>query len=214
MIPKIIHQIWIGEKILPNKFFYFQEKWKQIYNDYKFIYWNDSLLREKNMIDHSIEQYYIADIKIAMKVDLLRFKILKEFGGIYIDVDNEPLKKMPDENLKYNFFAGYQSNQEINIAVLGSQINEKLVNEYYHKMIDNIQKFTTNNIISNEIWKITGPEFFTKHVESYILDEKYKIFDCNYFYPYSWNEKERRNENFIKTSPESYSVHHWEHSWK
>lgn len=34
-----------------------------------------------------------------------------------------------------------------------------------------------------------------------------------YIYDNGSTDKSRRNENFKKTSPESYAVHHWRGSW-
>ena len=85
-------------------------------------------------------------------------------------------------------------------------------NEHYTEFleiwIENIKKFTYNDKVSSEIWKITGPEFFTQYLNPHLSNPLYKFYDIKYFYPYWWLETERRNEDFNITSPESYSVHH------
>ncbi len=162
MIPKIIHHIWIGNKPFPEEFKEFRCKWIDMYPDYNFIFWTDHLVESSKIIDDSIRKYYYSDYKIAFKADLLRFKILQKFGGLYIDSDTEPLKKFPDSFLNYKFFAGRQiPYYEVAIGILGSEPNNKLVSDYNIEVLENIKLNTDdNNIVSNELWKITGPSFF------------------------------------------------------
>ena len=213
MIPKFIHHIWIGTNPFPSAYINFLKKWRLLYPDYNFIFWDNQLVESTDILSSDIEQYYYGDYNIGLKSDLLRFKILEKFGGIYIDVDTEPLKRMPDEILNYNFFSGYQPNNEIAIGIMGSKVNEPLVSFYVDSVLENIKKFTYNGKVSSEIWKISGPEFFTQFLNLYLDNPLYKFYDIKYFYPYAWYEMERRNEDFNTTSPESYSVHHWTKSW-
>ena len=104
MIPKFIHHIWIGDKPFPSDYINFLTKWRLLYPDYNFIFWDNQLVESTDILSSDIEQYYYGDYNIGLKADLLRFKILEKFGGIYVDVDTEPLKRMPDEILNYNFF--------------------------------------------------------------------------------------------------------------
>jgi mannosyltransferase OCH1-like enzyme len=213
MIPKFIHHIWIGTKPFPSDYIKFLTKWRLLYPDYNFIFWDNQLVESTDILSSDIEQYYCGDYNIGLKADLLRFKILEKFGGIYVDVDTEPLKRMPDEILNYNFFSGYQPNNEIAIGIMGSKPQEDLISFYINSMLENIKKFTYNDKVSSEIWKITGPEFFTQYLNPHLSNPLYKFYDIKYFYPYAWYEMERRNEDFNITSPESYSVHHWTKSW-
>ena len=213
MIPKFIHHIWIGPKPFPSDYINFLTKWRLLYPDYNFVFWNNELVESSNIITDDIKKYYYSDCNIALKADLLRFKILEKFGGIYIDTDTEPLKRMSDDILNYNFFSGYQPNNEIAIGIMGSRSQESLVSFYIDSVLENITKFTYNGKVSDEIWKISGPEFFTQFLNSYSNNPTYKFFEIQYFYPYDWWEMERKEENFNLTSPESYSVHHWGKNW-
>jgi mannosyltransferase OCH1-like enzyme len=215
MIPKTIHHIWIGNNPLPVEFKQFRNKWMELYPDYNFIFWNDEMIESSNLLDDSIKKYYYSDYKIAFKVDLLRFKILKKFGGLYIDCDTEPLKRMPDNFLNYKFFAGRQiPYTEVAIGILGSEPDNQLVNDYNTEVLESIKLNTDENgVVSNELWKITGPSFFNQLCNRYIDDIEYKFFENKYFYPYGWDELNRRFENFSITCPDAYSVHHWAHSW-
>ena len=58
MIPKIIHHIWIGNKPFPKEFEEFYNKWRIMYPEYNFIFWNDELVNASKLIDESISKYY------------------------------------------------------------------------------------------------------------------------------------------------------------
>jgi mannosyltransferase OCH1-like enzyme len=208
-VPKIIHQIWIGSKPAPLKL---MNTWKEKQPDFEYIFWNEEEFVKRNMIFEC--QNRIDEIEeICGKTDIMRWEILYRFGGIYVDADTEPLKRMPEIILNYNFFSGYQPNNEIAIGIMGSRTRESLVTFYIDSVLQNINKFIYDGKVSNEIWKISGPEFFTQFLNPYLNNPTYKFFEVKYFYPYAWYEMERKQENFSITSPESYSVHHWAKSW-
>ena len=215
MIPKIIHHIWIGNKPFPKEFEEFYNKWRIMYPEYNFIFWNDELVNASKLIDESISKHYYSECKIAFKSDLLRFKILEKYGGIYIDTDTEPLKKMGYEFLSNDFFSGIQKPyRQVAIGIMGSEPNNKLVKEYNTSVLDNIEfNIKQNGKLTDELWKITGPQFFDEICNNYKKLNGYTFYESEYFYPYGWNELERRHENFKETCPDAYSVHHWAHSW-
>lgn len=215
MIPKIIHHIWIGDKSFPKEFEEFRYKWIDMYPDYNFIFWNDKMVDSSKLIEESIHGYYNIDCKIAFKADLLRFKILEKFGGIYVDTDTEPLKKMGDEFLDCKFFSGIQKPySQVAIGIMGSEVNNELVKEYNINVLDNISdNIKQNGKLTNDLCKITGPQFFDKICKKYKEIEGYKFYNSEYFYPYGWDELHRRYENFKVTCPDAYSAHHWAHSW-
>ncbi len=150
MIPKFIHHIWIGTNPFPSVYIDYLNRWKSLYPDYNFVFWNNQLVESTNIVSDDIKKYYYSDCNIALKTDLLRFKILEKFGGIYVDADTEPLKRMPDNVLNYNFFSGYQPNNEIAIGIMGSRSQESLVSFYIDSVLENITKFTYNGKVSNE----------------------------------------------------------------
>lgn len=210
MIPNIIHHIWVGPKQFPSVFNEFVYKWKLLYPNFNFIFWNNELVESTKIVTPDIDKYYYGDYNIALKTDLLRFKILEKYGGIYIDVDTEPLRRMPSDISLYDFFSAYQPNNEIAIGIMGSIDNNSLVSSYIANVLENIPKFEGE---SNAVWKISGPEFFTAYLKPHLTNPKYKFYESKYFYPYAWWEMDRRNENFLDTSPDAYSVHHWTKSW-
>jgi mannosyltransferase OCH1-like enzyme len=48
LIPKKIHQIWIGQKELPEKYKNFSEGIKKLHGDFEHILWTDNTLTRDN----------------------------------------------------------------------------------------------------------------------------------------------------------------------
>lgn len=215
MIPKKIHFIWLGKNILKDEYKNFIQQFNLIYNDYEIKVWRDDDVNCENIIPDYLKTYY-EDINFppAFKSDILRYLIINKFGGLYFDIDFEPLKKIPEIFLKFNFLGGIQNNGEINIAFFGSEPNNLLLQEVLKSIPNNIEYAKLNGFYSpTEIYRITGPEFFSKIAKNYINQNNYFFFTKEYFYPYWFHEKERKNEIFKITSPLSYAVHHWNNSW-
>ncbi len=95
-IPKIIHQIW-SEKYtpLPDSLKELTESWKEFHPDWKYILWNDEMISDflQNKYPHYLDIYkkFPHDVQ---RWDAIRFLIIYEYGGLYIDVDYWCLKNV------------------------------------------------------------------------------------------------------------------------
>jgi mannosyltransferase OCH1-like enzyme len=214
MIPKVIHQIWLGPNDIPAEFVKFQSLWRELYNDYEHVLWDDSLLQQHGIISDKIKPLYDSIPVFSGKCDLARYEILNRFGGIYLDMDNEPLRRMEfldDPTLR--FFAGKQIPTEIANGLFGCEPETPILTSVLAEIVDHV-KSSVNPDWNLRCHELTGPIFFTKICNRFCSDTGYLFLNPSGFYPYLPHEKARRHEDFKKTSPESYSVHHWAHSWK
>jgi mannosyltransferase OCH1-like enzyme len=114
-IPKIIHQNWMGfktpggSKTPPGGFInqninnvkiikeweISQKEWKRLHPDWKYILWTSDVVNE------FIDTYYPEYSKMFKKLpydiqraDTIRYFILRDFGGVYSDLDIVPLKSL------------------------------------------------------------------------------------------------------------------------
>lgn len=93
MIPKIIHNIWIqGYENLPNekKINYVNIKKKN--PDWEFIIWDDDMIKKLLKKYQPIYELYIKNThhafdKDSIKSDIARYIIMKEYGGLYYDIE-------------------------------------------------------------------------------------------------------------------------------
>ena len=104
MIPKIIHYCWFGKKDKPILMRNCIASWKRFLPDYKIIEWN-----EENFDLHSVEWVEKAylDKKYAFVADYIRFHVLYNYGGIYLDTD-VLIRKSFDSLLNYGFFSALE----------------------------------------------------------------------------------------------------------
>lgn len=105
-IPKIIHQLWIGDKPRPD---IFMETWreKHINMGYEYILWNEEEFEKRNF-KSSLQDKIDQMEEINGKADILRWEILYEYGGIFIDADSVCLHPI-DELINDKAFFCYEN---------------------------------------------------------------------------------------------------------
>lgn len=94
-IPKIIHQIWIGKgkkpAPLPEKCAAFVARMKELHPEWE-VTLHGNELWERYTDDPFLKAYRARETcREAHIANRLRFLLLRDFGGIYADVDVEPL---------------------------------------------------------------------------------------------------------------------------
>jgi hypothetical protein len=95
-LPKIIHQLApANQAVWPEAWFLCQERWKSVYQDWKYMLWNDedvdNLVKTKYPDQYS--WFKSAPMKI-LRIDAARAFILDAFGGIYADMDFFPYRRL------------------------------------------------------------------------------------------------------------------------
>lgn len=101
-IPKILHQIWIGPDRIPSACQRWMEGWKDLHPNWEYRLWTDEDLPE--MSTNSWDVYHKTET-YAGKTDILCYEIIKQFGGLYVDVDFECYKPV-DDLVKNTSFLG------------------------------------------------------------------------------------------------------------
>jgi mannosyltransferase OCH1-like enzyme len=103
-IPKIIHQLWIGDKPPPNRM---MDTWKDMNPDFEYIRWNEDMIREKGIKFECKKR--IRDMEeINGKADIMRWELLYEYGGVFIDADSYCLRPIDEQIMKAKAFAGWE----------------------------------------------------------------------------------------------------------
>ena len=93
MIPKIIHQIWLGDKKkMPVDF---MKTVRDKHSGWKYILWTEENI--SHIVNHKkfkiVSEYNKSvDNKFTNLANILRYEKLFEYGGIYIDADDEMLE--------------------------------------------------------------------------------------------------------------------------
>lgn len=194
MIPKIIHQIWIGGKLPPQDYL---DSWK--ITGFEYILWNEEKISELSMLNQDKYDYFYNKKVYHGAADIARVEILCNYGGLYIDADTLRLKELPNEWFDKDFFAveGYTKDNSIRITngIIGCSANNPILSEYREKIS-----------VAKEIepcWTTIGGTLFTKVItDSYINNQNVLILEPWTFYP-KW-------KNFTHPNyKNSYATHIW-----
>lgn len=105
IIPKIIHQIWLGPDEMPANFKYFQQTWKFFHPNWEFKVWNEDSILKENF--DNIDLYWMAR-SYQERSDIIRYEILKKYGGLYIDTDIECYANFDEFHYKYDFYTNFE----------------------------------------------------------------------------------------------------------
>lgn len=219
-IPKKLHFIWVGDKPIPKKFEIYYKKWEYLYPDYDIKIWDDSLVQKKNVIPDNLKDlYYNYSQYPVFQADILRYCILYKYGGLYFDTDFEPLKKIKDIFLNFEFIGAIQNDNKVAIGFIGSAPGSEILENILTDLPIQIDKFISAHgeklSFNYYLHGLTGPEIFDKYCSICKTNSNYFFFTPEYFYPYWHEDKEdKKIENFKIKSPISYGVHHWSKSWE
>lgn len=215
-IPRIIHQIWIGSE-LPRRYQRFCKSWEEKNPSWEYKLWTDKDIASLNLKNQEI---FDKSRNYGFKSDILRYEILKKYGGVYVDTDYECLMPLDDFIHAHDFFAGLQQGDEVGNAFLASAPDHPLLNDFIDR-IGTVEKF---NMTPEEVLQVTGPIYITKRIISYIKEEGSKgicIYPCSYFFPLPhtlqkefWSGKITPGQLKTFLKPESAGIHYWATSWQ
>ena len=178
MIPKIIHQIWLGPKDPPMQWI---ETWKSAGCEYKL--WTEKEIRDIYMHNQKIYDMYLERKVYHGAADIVRTEILLQEGGIYIDADCERLKDIPIYLFEKCFFAvespkrGDMWNYRVANGVIGCAKGESILKDYIEE-ISKLKKFYPP-------WRTVGGTTLTKVLLKHKDRTDIEILPSYMFYPVS-----------------------------
>lgn len=156
-IPKIIHQIWLGSP-LPERYKKWVATWQSLGPDWKYILWTD---KEVETFQFPQRKFYDHATNWGAKSDILRMEILKQQGGLYVDIDFECINPQIFDTLvnQYDFFCALHpldcKDYLLQNALIGVIPNHPIVDGYQKEL----QHYYYKSGI--DVIKATGPGMFT-----------------------------------------------------
>lgn len=194
MIPKIIHQIWVGPNPVPPHCLRFLEKMKLLNPTWKHIIWDNQRVFNEEFKDDPILKKWSQKIGheiIAPTVlaERIRFLALHKYGGIYADIDSNPIRSfdniLGEINSSVDFFGGYKiqedpgiSREIIDCAIIGSSPKSPTVETLLERMNEGWKNYSWCLIFSNELMKIIEED-----------PSRIRAFSKEYFYDNEVTEK-------------------------
>jgi len=208
-IPKKIHQIWLGNAS-PVDYVKYSFTWRLKHPTWEYKLWTDRDVENLNIPNWEL---YNSITNVAQKSDFLRYHILQQYGGIYVDTDFECLQPL-DDLLYLDFFTGvgYPKDVELYIGLIGSVPNHPILNHIVTNMIE--AKYDGS---WRKMFHTTGTYFFTKMFFEVVNKETKGVvaFPPDFFYPFPNNVRKEENvDRYSFVKPISYALHHWAVSWR
>ena len=222
LIPRIFHQIWLGPKPLPSHFQRWADGWLAMNPGWQMQWWTDRHL--PNLMNRA--EFDSAD-KMAAKSDILRYEVLAQFGGVYVDSDFEPLKPIEAVLSGVSTFQADELDDRPCNALLGGVPNDPFYTAVVKAIPDSIRA-------GGDIVATTGPGLLKRVITDYLGQGRRKVddpvagveqrrwriesadgrrsihgFHWSVFYPYHYDQPELENNDF----PQAYGKHHWTASW-
>jgi mannosyltransferase OCH1-like enzyme len=114
VIPRVFHQIWLGEGAFP--YAVERESWYRFHPD-----WEHRLWSERDL-PRDLELTEAANLlrQPAERADILRLELLHRHGGVYLDADFECLKPIDPLVVGASCFLGLLDSGRVSNAVIGS----------------------------------------------------------------------------------------------
>ncbi len=224
LIPKIIHQIWLGSK-LPKKFKKLTKTWRINHPDWLYVLWTD---KEAATFDFIHKNLYHATTNYGAKSDIFRYEILYRMGGLYVDTDFECMKPFDELHHYLDFYAGCVHIEQtkdqfdmINALIACSPrhpVIEQCMNDLAHAAINPPKSAIPNN---------TGPSLLTRAFLQVPIEKLARslILPARYVYPIPESEAHEARMAKSSTRPsrkvlkaeyvkkETYAIHYSAMSW-
>ncbi len=213
-IPKIIHQIWLGNDPLPKQEKIYGKTWQKYNPDWEYKLWTDKDIDEFVLENKAL---YDATTNYGEKSDIARYEILYRIGGLYVDTDFECLQSFDIFHHCCDFYTGcaYADVKDPSFlynGLIGSIPGHPILKA----CIEQLHQKTVTKEDANTIFKRTGPAFFSQNFQR----EFRKVsgitiaFPVTYFYPWpNYYRYQDCNERRKWIRPESFAIHHWHLSW-
>ena len=202
MIPHVFHQYWSGPS-LPEGYKAFREGWRRLHPDWEFFLWGEELelpeLINQDLFDRAEELY--PKHPWQFRADILRYELLHEYGGVWLDVDFECLRSIEPLLSGVECFAAWEKQDElINNAILGAAPGHP----FMRGLIDALPGVVKDNPKA-AVWQVSGPRLVTNAAKEWAGKRALIIFPEAWFYPVRVNQLERLKQ----PHPEAYAVHWW-----
>ena len=172
MIPKIIHQIWIGPKPCPD----WTHKWRLPGWGYR-LWTDDDFLSLDN---RELYERYVQDHCWNGAANVARVEILLSEGGVYIDADTEFVTPLDEASfMGEDLFVLKSPNdkQRLTNAVMGATPNHPAIANYKKKLSE------VRDVI-HPSWQKTG---------ALLMADAFRGFNVEKLHPGTFFERDMRN---------------------
>ena len=195
MIPRKLHYVWVGGKPLPALAERCLESWKKQLPDFEIKRWDES----NAPMDHPYVKAMYEKKMWAFVSDYIRFWVLENEGGVYLDTDTVVLKGFDDGLLSRTFF-GRTADGYVGCGVIGAAAGDSFIRsirQYYDSPEKEFSPAETSPIVVTKLYDKLKP-----------AADEVRIFAKEYFNPCGAQEKRTPEKLAV-----AYTDNLWAESW-
>jgi len=115
MIPRVIHWLWLGPDAVPDLFTYYMESWRRHHPSWETRLWRDDMLSTL-----SCRADYTHVTLFKTRYDIFRLEILRQCGGVILDLDVEAIRPIDPLLTGVSGFIGKVNANHVGNQVLGA----------------------------------------------------------------------------------------------
>jgi mannosyltransferase OCH1-like enzyme len=197
LIPKVINRVWLGPAPVPEVFERYAETWRLHHPK-----WALKLWRDEDLPPLACQALFDRADSFKVKYDIVRLELLRQQGGVIIDLDVEALR--PIDPLLYDVeaFVGQSTfSARMGNQVLGAIPHHPLWEHAIRRLADTVGVAPTAS-------QQAGPAFVSRMVRE--KPRRLHILPRDTFYSPLTIEPPERPQDF----PEIYAVHHSTESYR
>jgi len=217
-IPKIIHFIWVGSN-LPEPYAQNIEDWKSKNPDFEITVWDDAKVNDFKPTMKNAELFDAAP-RFGGKSDILRYEILKRYGGLYVDTDFVCTSDFSALHDRHAFYAGIclERPVQLNNGIMAAAPNHPILD----LCIDTVRLDNPWNITCPETLVLyqTGPwaltRSFLRHINTNTDHSDVIAFPSQTFHPFPAAKRHEATEELVQSyyKPWTRACHLWHASWQ
>lgn len=210
LIPKIIHYIWLGGRAMHPLMIQWREGWGKLHPGWDIKVWTEGRDIEELVAGSLIAKSRYPHLlkrccHLSQRSNIWRYEIIEQFGGLYLDTDFEPIKRIEPLIENTPSFAGqaYTCYKETGVKL---EIGCSLIGAMpHHPWLQHL----TNNIEERDptIHGSLGFGYFTQITKQH---PEVHLFEPDVFYS-TRNDDQGRYKPLVPLA--AYAVHRWSNNW-
>jgi len=209
-IPRVVHQVWLGADP-PAQVKEWMSSWRDIPGWSYRLWTQDNLPRLRNQaLYDAADTFAVPGRGHQVRSDLVRWELLHDHGGVYVDADFELLGD-PERLLVGDCFAGWEVEPDaagnggwVNMALAGAVPGHPFLQDLIGEAAVNVARYAGQPGITSST-SLTGPRYLTGIWRRH-ADDVY-VHPQRLLYPLGWREVGTSRE--AGPFPDAVAVHWW-----
>lgn len=212
---RIIHRYWAGPREMPESYQKFGEKWEDLNPGWIVIDHGEEVIQLWPDLARVFNHLYERDagrdgIELHVQVaDIVGYALLREFGGVYVNCDMEPVAPLDKflektEGRAWATYENYEDFRIVNAAIGAPQANHP----FWIGLLEALpQRYFDNPY--DEMVMTTGPGFLTDFART---ETNFYVGKKEAFNSVHWKEiPEGGDAQGFEIPEDAVAVHHWGH---